>query len=216
MDKEVQQNRDTLISKLVAHFGVTPVQKDGGYILPDGSLLNLQRSDMDHRQYHRAVTALLPAEMQGACDELTIVNLMVVTGLIRYEARGRVHTAVKPTQVQRRQLYELMKYSEQRFRVIASDGNGATIGDAVFKSPPAHELLQFFSACYDDDQQEYREDEFGIQPTDTGFELMFRPAQRQIGVYESDSDTMTVLPEFSNLLSLFERRVAQYQALEPT
>ncbi|UTV29161.1 hypothetical protein [Photobacterium atrarenae] len=216
MDKEVQQNCDRLISALVTHFGVTRVQQDGGYILPDGRLLNLHRSDTDNRQYHRAVAALLPAEMQGACDELTIVNLMVATGVIRYEARGRVHTAVKPTQSQRRKLFELMKYSEQWFRVIASDSNGATIGDEVFKSPPAHELLQFFSACYDDSQKVYREDEFGIQPTDTGFALMFRPAQRQIGVYESDSDTMTVIPEFSNLLSLFERRVAQYQVFEPT
>ncbi|UXH99889.1 hypothetical protein [Photobacterium sp. TY1-4] len=211
MENIKQQNGEALISQLVSHFGVTRIQKDGGYVLPDGNLLNLQRSDLDHRQYHRAVAALLPKEMQGACDELTIVNLMVATGIIRYEARGRVHTAVKPTQAQRRRLFELMKYSEQGFRVIASDCNGATIGDQMFKSPAAHELLRFFSGCYDSNQKVYREDEFGIQPTAQGFRLMFRPAHREIGFYEPETGTMTLIPEFSDVMSLFRQQVAQYQ-----
>ncbi len=144
MIQQEQQFNEMLLDKLVAHFGVTRFSKDGGYILQDGSLLNLQRSDMDNRQYHRAVAALLPKEMHGICDEITIVNLMTATGIIRYEARGRVHVAVKPTQLQRRKLFEIMKYSEHSYRILVSDSNGATIGDQSFKSPQAHELLQFF------------------------------------------------------------------------
>jgi len=210
MIQQEQEVNEALLDKLIAHFGVTRFSKDGGYILQDGSLLNLQRSDMDNRQYHRAVAALLPKEMHGICDEITIVNLMTATGIIRYEARGRVHVAVKPTQLQRRKLFEIMKYSEHSYRVLVSDSNGATIGDQFFKSPQAHELLQFFDRCFSDGQKQYRDDEFYVSEEQGDIIFTFRPEQRQIGRYQPSSRTFTIMPEFGGSLTLFKEQVGKF------
>jgi len=209
MIQQEQQFNEMLLDKLVAHFGVTRFSKDGGYILQDGSLLNLQRSDMDNRQYHRAVAALLPKEMHGICDEITIVNLMTATGIIRYEARGRVHVAVKPTQLQRRKLFEIMKYSEHSYRILVSDSNGATIGDQSFKSPQAHELLQFFNRCFSDGRKKYRDDEFYVREEQGDIIFIFRPEQRQIGRYQSSSRTFTIMPTFEGSLNIFKDKTAK-------
>lgn len=202
---------EELLDKLVAHFGVTRSNKDGGYILPDGSLLNLQRSDMDNKQYHRAVAALLPEEMQGGCDEITIVNLMTATGIIRYEARGRVHVAVKPSQLQRRKLFEIMKYSEHSYLVFVSDQTGATIGEQTFKSPQAHELLQFFERCFSGEQKQYRVDEFYVSQEQDDFIFTFRPERRQIGRYHSSTGEFTIKPEFEGSLTMFKQQVEKHQ-----
>ncbi|OLQ69971.1 hypothetical protein BIT28_10525 [Photobacterium proteolyticum] len=209
MIQQEQQFNDVLLDKLVAHFGVTNIKKDGGYILRDGSLLNLNRSDLSNRQYHRAVAELLPKEMHGACDEITIVNLMTATGIIRYEARGRVHVATKPTQPQRRKLFEIMKYSEHSYRVLVSDTNAATIGDKNFKSPQAHELLQYFEGCFSGNQQQYRDDEFGISKEQDDIIFTFRPAQRQIGRYQPSTRTFTIMPEFEGSMALFKEKTAK-------
>lgn len=200
-----------LLDKLVAHFGITRFTKDGGYILPDGRLLDLQRSDMDKRQYHRAIAALLPEEMHGACDEITIVNLMAVTGVIRYEARGRVHVAAEPTQLQRRKLFDIMKYSVHSYRVIVSDSNGATIGDQMFQSPQAHELLRFFNHCFKAGQKQYRDDEFSLAEDGGDFTFSFRPEQRCIGRFQSKTATFTIQPEFEGALEIFKRKVSERQ-----
>ena len=66
----VQTNKEynqELIEKLINHFGIIESKNNGGYILPDGSLLNLNRTDKSIKQYHREVAALLPEEMQGIC-----------------------------------------------------------------------------------------------------------------------------------------------------
>lgn len=205
---------EALLSKLVTHFGVTRHVKDGGYILPDGRLLNLQRSDMNNRQFHRAVAALMPEEMLGIIDEITIVNLMASTGAIRYEARGRVHVAVKPTQLQRRRLFDIMKYSVHSYRVLVSDLNGATIGDQMFQSPQAHELLHFFNRCFSSAQKQYRDDEFYIIEDQGDYIFTFRPEQRQIGRYQSNTNTFTIVPEFEGSLAMFKQQVIKRQAQE--
>ncbi|PSW06901.1 hypothetical protein [Photobacterium lipolyticum] len=212
--QQVPNFNEALLSKLVTHFGVTRHVKDGGYILPDGRLLNLQRSDMENRQFHRAVAALMPEEMIGIIDEITIVNLMASTGAIRYEARGRVHVAVKPTQLQRRKLFDIMKYSVHSYRVLVSDLNGATIGDQMFQSPHAHELLDFFNRCFSSAQKQYRDDEFYLSKELDDYIFTFRPEQRQIGRYKSSTKTFTILPEFEGSLAMFKQQVTKRQQQE--
>ena len=211
MVQEVNNYKKELLDKLVEHFGITRFTKDGGYILPDGRLLDLQRSDMDKRQYHRAIAALLPEEMHGACDEITIVNLMAATGVIRYEARGRVHTATEPTQLQRRKLFDIMKYSVHGYRVIVSDPNGATIADQMFQSPQAHELLHFFNRCFSDGPKQYRDDEFSLAEEQGDYVFIFRPEQRSIGRYQSSTDSFTIQPDFKGALVLFKKKVDERQ-----
>ena len=207
----MRENYNELLDKLVEHFGITRFIKDGGYILPDGRLLDLNRSDMDKKQYHRAIAAFLPQEMHGACDEITIVNLMAVTGVIRYEARGRVHIAAEPTPQQRRKLFEIMKYSVHGYRVIVSAHNGATIGDRMFQSPQAHELLHFFNHCFSAEAKQYREDEFSITEEQSGYIFIFRPEQRRVGHYQSVTDTFIIQPEFNDLLPFFKQQVLERQ-----
>ncbi|MDX1301280.1 hypothetical protein [Photobacterium sp.] len=212
--QQVINFNDALLSKLEAHFGITRHIKDGGYILPDGRLLNLQRSDMENRQFHRAVAALMPQEMVGIIDEITIVNLMASTGAIRYESRGRVHVAVKPTQLQRRKLFDIMKYSVHSYRVLVSDLNGATIGDQTFQSPHAHELLNFFNRCFSGEQKQYRDDEFCLREELDDYTFTFRPEQRQIGRYQSSTKTFIILPEFEGSLAMFKQQVEKRQRQE--
>ncbi len=212
---ETENNRtDELLGKLVKRFGVTSSNKDGGYLLPDGSLLNLQRSIKSNKQYHREVAALLPEEMQGACDEITIVNLMIATGAIRYEAKGRVHVASEPTQAQRRKLFDIMKYSEHDYLIIVSDRNAATIGEQRFKSPQAHELLQFFNQCFNGEQRQYRTDEFSIHKNGDEYILTFRPGQSLAAHYNATSDTFTVQPDFEGILHFFRQQLALFRQKE--
>lgn len=216
MDRAVQNNNQALLDKLVEHFGLTRFTKDGGYILPDGRLLDLQRSDMDKRQYHRAIAALLPQEMHGACDEITIINLMAATGVIRYESRGRVHVAAEPTQTQRRKLFDIMKYSVHPYRVIASDTNGATIGDQMFQSPQAHELLHFFNQCFSGSLKEYRDDEFCVMQEHNDYVLVFRPENRIASRYSVNSGTYTTEPGFDDVLALFKKKLAKIKIRYPS
>ncbi len=211
MAMEQHELKQELLDKLIDHFGVTDSNKDGGYILPDGHLLNLNRSDLTIKQYHRTVAALVPDNMQGICDEITIVNLMTVTGIIRYEAKGRVHVAAKPTQLQRRKLFDIMKYSQHDYLVHVSDQTGATIGELRFKSPAAHELLQFFERCFSPEhKKQYRHDEFSIDRQGQEFRLTFRPSSEEIGRYDSDSETFTINPEFEGILPLFKQKIEQF------
>ncbi|MFM2479899.1 hypothetical protein [Celerinatantimonas sp. YJH-8] len=197
-----------LLNRLIENFGVTHSNKDGGYILPDGRLLNLQRSNLSLKQYHRAVAALLPEDMQGICDEITIVNLMVATGVIRYEARGRVHVAVKPTQPQRQKLFNIMKYSEHDYLVLVSDKTAATIGEQRFKSPQAHELLQFFERCFSEQGKQYRADEFSLCPEEDGYGLIFRPGQQQIARYFCTTGAFVIQSDFTGVKALFKQKIA--------
>ena len=200
-----------LLDKLINHFGVTSSNKDGGFILPDGSLLNLQRSNLSNKQYHRTVSTLLPENMRGLCDEVTIVNLMTATGIIRYEAQGRVHVAVKPTVEQRRKLFDIMKYSETDYLVHVSDKTAATIGERRFKSPQAHELLQFFEHCFSVEGKQYRADEFSMSREGDDYIFTFRPAQQKIARYQVDSGEFTVQPDFEGILPLFKQQIADQQ-----
>ncbi|MCW8330926.1 hypothetical protein MD588_19210 [Photobacterium sp. SDRW27] len=214
MIQQVPSFNEALLDKLVTHFGVTRHMKDGGYILPDGRLLNLQRSDINNRQFHRAVAALMPEDMLGICDEITIINLMAATGAIRYEARGRVHVAVEPTRQQRRKLFDIMKYSVHSYRVIVSDSNGATMGDQMFQSPQAHELLHFFNNCFSSEQKQYRDDEFYVTEERDYCVLVFRPEQRRIGRYDLKTNTYTIDPRFEGVLDVFEDKISQLNIFE--
>jgi hypothetical protein len=202
---------EELLARLTGHFGVTSSNKDGGYILPDGSLLNLQRSNLSNKQYHREVAALLPEEMQGVCDEIGIVNLMTTTGMIRYEAQGRVHVATPPTPQQRQRLFNIMKYSETDYLVLVSDTTAATIGEQRFKSPQAHELLQFFERCFGGEPKQFRADEFAISRDGEDYIMTFRPGNLQVARYETGSGKFTVEPEFKDILGMFKQRMAKIQ-----
>ncbi len=201
-----------LIDKLINYFGVTNSKNNGGYILPDGSLLNLNRADRSVKQYHREVTALLPEEMRGVCDEITIINLMTATGAIRYEAKGRVHVAAEPTQAQRRKLFDIMKYSEHDYLVYVSDRTSATIGEARFKSPQAHELLQFFNSCFKQDaKKRYRDDEFSVNREADDYSLTFRTSGETIAHFHAADNQFVVNPEFTGIQPLFEQKIASYK-----
>ncbi|CAG9000598.1 MAG: hypothetical protein CENE_02598 [Candidatus Celerinatantimonas neptuna] len=213
MDTTIQPDQmlaKELLDKLINHFGVTTSSKDGGYILPNGELLNLNRSNLSAKQYHRAVTELLPEDMRGICDEVTIVNLMVVTGIIRYEATGRVHVAMNPTAAQRSRLFSIMKYRDNDYLVMVSDKTAATIGERRFKSPSAHELLEFFEHCYHDKKQ-YRVDEFALSKEGEDYILTFRPSQQAIARYDASTKQFTAQPNFEDVLELFRQQIAKSQ-----
>ncbi|MGX9419398.1 hypothetical protein ACWU4D_18920 [Vibrio sp. WJH972] len=193
-----------IIEKLVKYFGTTEITKDGGYILKDGRLLDLQRSIPQKKQYHRKIADLLPPELKGTCDDVSISNLLVTTGVLRYEARGRVHVASPPTIEQRRRLYNMMKYSVDEYRVIVTDVNGATIADEMLHSPAAHELKDFFDRSFSIEHRHYLEDEFAVEPDGPDCRLVFRLDHRVIGKYESKSGEFYLLDDFFGAMPVFE------------
>jgi hypothetical protein len=201
------RDAQSLLDTLIAHFGVTPSNKDGGYILPNGTLLNLKRSNLSSKQYHHEVAKLLPEEMRGHCDEITIINLMIATGIVRYEAKGRVHAATLPTMAQRRKLFEIMKYSENDYLMYVSAPNAATIGETRLKSPQAHELLQFFEGCFSAKQRQYRADEFSVSQDGDELRLTFRPAQQLVASYDPASQKMTTAQGFEDVIELFKQLI---------
>jgi hypothetical protein len=199
-----QSKEKEIIDKLVEYFGTTEFTKDGGYILTDGRLLDLQRSVPAKKQYHRKIADLLPPEIKGVSDDVSIVNLLVSTGVIRYEPTGRVHVATPPTMEQRRRLYEIMKYSVNHYRIIVTDINGATIADQMFRSPAAHELRDYFNKSFSLDQRRYLEDEFTVEEGDGVWHFIFRLDQRVIGEYEPNSDKYLLSDDFYGAMPIFE------------
>jgi hypothetical protein len=202
-----EQQVKAIIDRLVDHFGITEFSKDGGYILTDGRLLDLQRSVDEKKQYHRVIAELLPPEMKGISDEMSIVNLLVSTGVIRYEPTGRVHVAAFPTAEQRRKLFEIMKYSVNNYRIIVSDVNGATLGDQTFRSPAAHELRNFFSASFSSDNRQYLDDEFTLRREGDDWLMIFRSDKRVIGRYFSADGSFQLSDDFVAAKPLFEKLI---------
>lgn len=192
-----------VIERLIAHFGLTGMKKDGGYILPDGRLLDLQRSDIEKKQYHRVISQLIPEELKGISDEISIVNLLVLTGIIRYEPTGRIHVAHPPTQEQRKCLFDLMKYSVHEYRIIVSDTNGATIGDQSFRSPAAHELKAFFAAVFAAGHEGYKSDEFTLRKNGGNWDFIFRSDNRVIGSYFPKTHHYELDDSFSGAKAIF-------------
>ena len=200
-----------IIEKLVKYFGTTEIKKDGGYILKDGRLLDLQRSIPEKKQYHRKIADLLPSEMRGPSDDVSIVNLLVMTGVLRYESRGRVHVASPPTLEQRRRLFDIMKYSLHEYRIMVTDINGATIADEMFRSPAAHELRDFFDRSFSNEHRRYLEDEFMIHREGDDCQLIFRLDQRVIGRYESNSGEYRLSGDFNGVMPVFQKLVNQME-----
>lgn len=192
-----------VIDKLIDHFGLTEMKKDAGYILPDGRLLDLQRSDTERKQYHRVIADLIPDVLKGVSDELSIVNLLVLTGIIRYEPTGRIHVAHLPTQEQRKALFDLMKYSVHEYRIIVSDINGATIGDQDFRSPAAHELKNFFSEIFSASNKGYKSDEFILKKGGANWDFIFRSGNQVIGSYCPETEEYELDESFSGVKTIF-------------
>jgi hypothetical protein len=196
-----------IIDKLVEYFGTTEFTKDGGYILTDGRLLDLQRSVPAKKQYHRKIADLLPQEIKGVSDDVSIVNLLTSTGVLRYEPTGRVHVATPPTMEQRRRLFDIMKYSVNHYRIIVTDINGATIADEMFRSPAAHELRDFFNKSFSAENRRYLEDEFTVQQSEGVWQFIFRLDQRVIGEYEPNSEQYILSDDFYGAMPIFEKLV---------
>nr|WP_086940522.1 hypothetical protein [Thaumasiovibrio occultus] len=181
-----------IIDTLQHHFGTTDWLNRGGYLMPDGQLLDLQRDNRALKQFHQAVTQLLPQAMQTEVAELTIIRMMALTGIIRYEAKGRLHLATPPTSAQRQRIFQLMKYSVNPFSMVISHATGITLAERRFTSPAAHELLAFYQAVFDHQQYQLNREEIVCRQHENKWQWVFRPSG-QIFAVRSTSECHTIM-----------------------
>ncbi len=172
--------------------------------MPDGRLIDLQRSEVDKKRFHRAIAVILPDHMQSVADEVSIINVMSETGIIRYEAKGRLHLATMPTPQQRQRIFSMMKYSVNPFCVMVSHRCGATLAERCFHSPSAHELLMFYSSALNTDYSAHVRDEFTLRDDTTHWSIVFRPAKQVVGRVCKNSRYYYIDANYVKFCDLFE------------
>ncbi|WP_087016384.1 hypothetical protein [Thaumasiovibrio subtropicus] len=206
---------DDLLAKIECHFGTTEWISSGGYILPDGRLLDLKRSKAEQKQFHRAIAELLPEAMLSVADEVSIIHVMAATGIIRYEAKGRLHLVKMPTPAQRQRIFSIMKYSVNPFQVMISHPCGVSLAQETFHSPSAHELLSFYEAALDEYRADLWLDEFGIRETDTHWQFVFRPTCQVVGQYHKISTHYYLDANYLAFTATFDELLVQNLAQYP-
>ena len=104
-----QQSNHTTVSdndtdRLIELLGLTNNIHEAGYILPDGRLLHLNRSNCFKRKNHLDILKLLPAYrgQEHSITETDMIAFMAKEQLVRFCIDGKIHTAVKPTSKQLR------------------------------------------------------------------------------------------------------------------
>ncbi|WP_413112488.1 hypothetical protein [Thaumasiovibrio sp. DFM-14] len=200
-----------LIDTVEAFFGTTNWVSRGGYILPDGRLLDLKRSDQDKKLFHHVVISLLPTNMRSAAAEVSIIRLMAETGIIRYEPRGRAHLATMPTPAQRQRLFQIIKYSQSPFQIFISHTSGVTLAQKTFHAATAYELLQFYESAFAANSADYWCEEFSLLADTTQWRLLFRPSQQIVGVRLKRCGVSYMDAEFLAFESYFHGLIAKQE-----
>ena len=104
----LKSDTDILIEKL----GLTNNIKEAGYILPDGRLLHMNRSNSFKRKNHLDILKLLPAfkGQEHSIIDTDMIAFMAKEKMVRFCIDGKIHTAVKPTSQQLRKIYNAVAY----------------------------------------------------------------------------------------------------------
>jgi len=200
--------------KLIKLLGLTNDIHEAGYILPDGRLLHLDRSNSFKRKNHLDVLKLLPDFLgqEHSIVDTDMIAFMAKEKLIRFCIDGRLHTAVKPTSIQLRKIYTTLAYRSTPFEVIISNEAGMTLSQHTISGPTMGALVKIFSTYDLKEHGDFPEDEYCISEDETHFSLVFRPAMKTIGKFNKKSSMIKMEEGFKEASSLFMRLIKQNMA----
>lgn len=122
LEEKSKLNSKNIINKIIKMFGTTWNYKQAGFILPDGSLVDLSGDGrntrgLDHTEIN-FVSDKLPGGYKG------LIELMKI-GIIRYVAEANsIQFSLEPTQQQYNTISKMILYSNGEFRweVVSSSG----------------------------------------------------------------------------------------------
>ncbi len=202
---------DNDTDKLIEVLGLTNNINEAGYILPDGRLLHLDRSNCFKRKNHLDVLKLLPAFLgkEHTIIDTDMIAFMAKEQLVRFCIDGRIHTAVKPTSEQVRKLYSVVAYRSNPFEIIISNAAGMTLEQHTVSGPSMNALVKIFDRYSSVKQDDFNEDEFCIEEEEKYFTLTFRPAMKTVGRMNKNSKMIKMEPLFKEATQLFMRLVKQ-------
>ena len=202
-----ESNTKTLIDVI----GLTNNINEAGYILPDGRLLHLDRTNCFKRKNHLDVLKLLPefAGREHTIIDTDMMAFMAREQLVRFCVDGKIHTAVKPTPIQLRKIYTTLAYRSNPFEIILSNAAGMTLSQHTVSGPSMSALVNIFKEYEDKVEEHLAEDEFCIAEDEKYFTLIFRPAMRNIGKMNKKTKMIKMEPEYKAVTKLFLKLIRQ-------
>lgn len=197
--------------KLIELIGLTNNINEAGYILPDGRLLHLDRTNSFKRKNHLDVLKLLPefAGREHSIIDTDMMAFMAREHLVRFCVDGKIHTAVKPTQMQLRKIYSTLAYRSNPFEIIISNAAGMTLSQHTVSGPSMSALVNIFKEYEDKIEIHLAEDEFCIEEDEKYFTLIFRPAMKNIGKMNKKTKMIKMDPQYKEATKLFLKLIRQ-------
>ncbi|MCW8996378.1 MAG: hypothetical protein OQK77_11250 [Psychromonas sp.] len=196
--------------RLIKILGLTNNINEAGYILPDGRLLHLNRSNSFKRKNHLDVLKLLPCFIgqEHSIIDTDMIALMAREKLVRFCVDGKIHTAVKPTPAQLRKIYSTLAYRSNPFEIILSNSVGMTLAQHRVSGPSMSALVNIFKE-YSDGADHLSEDEFCIEEDEKYFKLIFRPTMQNVGRMSKNSKMIKMEPQYKEATKVFLKLIRQ-------
>jgi hypothetical protein len=197
--------------KLIEVLGLTNNIHEAGYILPDGRLLHLDRSNCFKRKNHLDVLKLLPDFLgqEHSIIDTDMIAFMAKEQLVRFCIDGRIHTAVKPSSIQLRKIYTTLAYRSNSFEIIVSNPVGMTLSQQMVSGPTMGALVAIFKIYDIKEYQDFSTDEFCLEENNTHFKLIFRPAMKAVGQYNKNTQMIKMDESFKEATTFFMRLIKE-------
>lgn len=197
--------------KLIELLGLTQNINEAGYILPDGRLLHLQRSNCFKRKNHLDVLKLLPAFVgqEHSIIDTDMIAFMAKEQLVRFCIDGKIHAANKPTSMQLRKIYSALAYRSNPFEIILSNAAGMTLAQHTVSGPSMATLVKIFDLYNTSEQTQFAEDEFCIEEDEKYYRLIFRPTMQAVGTLKKNSSMIKMTPLYKEATELFLKLIKQ-------
>jgi hypothetical protein len=197
--------------KLIEVLGLTNDIHEAGYILPDGRLLHLNRSNCFKRKNHLDVLKLLPNFLgqEHSIIDTDMIAFMAKEKLVRFCIDGRIHTAVKPTSIQLRKIYTTLAYRSNPYEIIISNPAGMTISQHTVSGPTMGALVEIFKTYDIKVHDNFSTDEFYLEEDETHFKLIFRPVMHAVGQFNKKSQMIKMDEGFQEATSFFMSLIKQ-------
>ena len=195
--------------KLIEVLGLTNNINEAGYILPDGRLLHLDRSNCFKRRNHLDVLKLLPGFLgqEHSIIDTDMMAFMAKEQLVRFCIDGKIHTTVKPTPQQLRKIYSTLAYRSNPFEIILSNPAGMTISQHTLSGPSMSTLVNIFKAYENNEEGSLSEDEFCLEVDQKYFNLIFRPSMKSVGRMNKKSKMIKMDADYKVATKLFMKLI---------
>lgn len=207
-NKEKTQLTDS--EQLVVALGTTLNSNDAGFILSDGRLLDLQRNSASKRLNHLNIFKLLPRFQSQITpiSEMDMIAVMAKEQLIRCSITGSIHSAIHPTSIQMRKIYNMLAYRSSTFEIILSNAGGMTLAQHQVSGPSMAKLVNIFK-IYQNKAPFITSDEFSVQQTPTHYQLVFRPSRKVVGSMNKKSHMLKIEKEYKDAGKLFYQLISE-------